>query len=153
MEKRTFGQIQAVRTTFIVQHPLKVCVLTRWQCITRRLWNLRMQSKWVSTFLEYDQYWKYENDKSDDLDDNLGDSMPTGNNFEFLTTHLGYHFTKLTKLMNWVVAMMYYNGVRVCSIFSLCIQATIVMRTQQKWGRTTRKLHYWCFIHCKSWMT
>ena len=53
----------------------------------------------------------YDNDKSDDLDDNLSDSTSTGNNFEFLTTHPGYHFTKLTKLKNWVVPTMYYNGV------------------------------------------
>lgn len=64
----------------------------------------------------------YENDKIDDLDDDLVDSTPTGNNFEFLTTHPGYHFTKLTKLKNRVVPMMYYDGVRVCSIFSLRIQ-------------------------------
>ena len=63
-----------------------------------------------------------EDDFSDDLDDDVCDSTPTGNNFEFLTTHPGYHFTKLTKLKNWVVQMMYYDGVRVCSIFNLCIQ-------------------------------
>ena len=64
----------------------------------------------------------YENDKSDDSDDDLGDSTPTDKNFEFLTTHPGYHVAKLTKLKNWVVPMMYYDGVRVWSIFSLCIQ-------------------------------
>jgi hypothetical protein len=49
----------------------------------------------------------YENAKSDDSDDDLGDSMPNGNNFVILTTHPGCHFTKLKKLKNWVVPMMY----------------------------------------------
>ncbi len=45
--------------------------------------------------------------------------MPTGNNCEFLTTYPGYHFTKLAKLKNWVVPMMYYDGARMCSSHKL----------------------------------
>jgi hypothetical protein len=56
------------------------------------------------------------------LDDDLGNSTPTGNNFELLTTHPGYHFTKITKLKNWVIPMIYHDGVQVCSIFSLRIK-------------------------------
>jgi hypothetical protein len=52
-----------------------------------------------------------EDDFSDDLDDDVCDSKTTGNNLKFLTTHPGYLFTQLTKLKNWVVPMMYYNGV------------------------------------------
>ena len=68
-----------------------------------------MQSKSVSSNTTNTE--NYENDISDDSDDNLCDSTPTGNNFEFLTTHPGYHFTMLTKLKNWVVPMMYHDGV------------------------------------------
>jgi hypothetical protein len=64
---------------------------------------------------------------NDDGDDNLGSddeifqSTSTGNTCKFLVTHPGSKFTKLTRLKNWVVAMIYYDGARLCSIFNLQI--------------------------------
>lgn len=65
-----------------------------------------------------------ENDDGDDVlasDDEMFQSTSTGNTSEFLATHPGSQFTKLSKLKNWVVPMTYYDGARLCSIFNLCI--------------------------------
>ena len=65
-----------------------------------------------------------EHDDCDDViasDDEMFQSMSTGNTCKFLATHPGSQFTKLSKLKNWVVPMTYYDGARLCSIFNLCI--------------------------------
>ena len=46
-------------------------------------------------------------------------SNPAQENLAFLTLHPGHRFTKHLSLKNWVVPMMYYVGVRLCSIFKL----------------------------------
>jgi hypothetical protein len=38
---------------------------------------------------------------------------------DFLISHPGHHFTMLSKLQNWVVPMMFYDGARLCSIHKL----------------------------------
>jgi hypothetical protein len=65
-----------------------------------------------------------ENDDGDNVlasDDERFQSTSTGNTSEFLATHPGSQFTKLSKLKNWVVSMTYYDGAQLCSIFNLRI--------------------------------
>ncbi len=56
-------------------------------------------------------------------DDVIVQLNPTQENLDFLSSHRGQCFTKLSHLKNWVVPMimMYYNGARLCSIFKLQI--------------------------------
>ena len=54
-------------------------------------------------------------------DDEMADSNPNTHNLEFLTSHPGNRFTKLSPLKNWIIPMMYYDGARLCSIFKLRI--------------------------------
>jgi hypothetical protein len=66
-----------------------------------------------------------ENDDGDDVlasDDEIFQSTSTGNTCEFLATHPGSQFTKLLKLKNWVIPMIYYDGAQLCSIFNLRIR-------------------------------
>ena len=52
-----------------------------------------------------------QDDLCDASDCGMCESTPTGYNYEFLMTQPGYCFTNLSKLKNWVVPMMYYDGV------------------------------------------
>ena len=54
-------------------------------------------------------------------DDEMANSTSAVNTFEFMATHPVNRCTKLSKLKNWVVPIMYYNGACLCSICKLHI--------------------------------
>ena len=68
-----------------------------------------------------DNHVSHQEDGDDSIFDiPVDDDCKTGEaKHSFLISHPGHHFTTLSKLQNWVVPMMFYDGVRLCSIHKL----------------------------------
>ena len=68
-----------------------------------------------------DSHVSHQEDGDDSIFDSpVDDDCKTGEaKHSFLISHPGHHFTTLSKLQNWVVPMMFYDGVRLCSIHKL----------------------------------
>lgn len=140
-EKHTCGLTRSARITFIISHMLNQSALTKWWRLTKKLFNQNGLSKhfWVPRNVM--NIIPTEDDDLSTLSVHLNAEQASSDmKLDFLRSHPDHHFTTLSKLQNWAVPRMYYDGGRMCTMVKRRLHDNDCDKKHKKCRKTMPKL-------------